>query len=477
MSDLPLVARERPAMQPLLPFVPLEYARPGLSPAQILSMLRAYRRLGVLTALLVLALTALAVGLWPRTYTAMASMMVNYEVNDPLNGKELPVGQVSSYIATQVELMQTPELLLGVVDRLGLTGDPDYGRGYRAGSGTLREWVATRLGKSLTVFQSQRGSQLVYVSYSADDPAHAASVANTVAQVYKEQDAARAAGPPAERAARYAQQLDDLKGKVDLAQQAFTAFRQRNGLLDAAGKSDVDSLLLATLDERLLAAQSVRRVAEAAAAQNPAVSDPVMASPAVQALKAQLGTQEQRLAQLERQFMPIHPDVQDMRTQVETTRRAIALTVRSYADNAAANRNVAQRLEQSLQAAVQDQRANLLAKSRLVDESAKAQLELASAQSVYQRALEGYDQIMFAARGRNANVSLVSPATPPVRPSKPKVLFGAVLGALAALLLGLGVPLAWGLLHRRVRCRDDLEREHGVPVLAEFGRLTMRAAT
>lgn len=476
MSDLPLLPRERPAAQPLLPFVPLEYARPGLSLAQTLSILRAYRRLGLAVAVVVLALTALAVGLWPRTYTAMAALMVNYEVNDPLNGKELPVGQVSSYIATQVELMQTPELLLTVVDRLALTRHPDYARGYRAERGTLREWVAAQVGKSLTVFQSQRGSQLVYVSFSGDDAAHAARVANAVVQVYKEQDAARAAGPPAERAARYAQQLDDLKGKVEIAQQRFTAFRQRNGLLEPGSKSDVDAMLLATLDERLLAARNARRVAEAAAAQNPAVSDTVMASPVVQALKAQLGTQEQRLAQLERQYTPLYPDVQDMRVQVETTRRAIALTVRSYADNAAANRNVAQRLEQGLQGAVQDQRMNMLAKSRLVDESAKAQLELESAQSVYKRALEGYDQIMFAARSRSANVSLVSPATPPVRPSKPRVLVGVVLGALAALLLGVAVPLAWGLLHRRVRCRDDLEREHGVPVLAEFGRLTMRAA-
>ena len=50
-----------------------------------------------------------------------------------------------------------------------------------------------------------------------------------------------------------------------------------------------------------------------------------------------------------------------------------------------------------------------------------------------------------------------------------------VLGVLAALGLGLGLPLLWEQFHRRVRCRDDLERLHGVPVLVEFGRLRLGA--
>lgn len=475
MNDLPLVIRERPPSA-AVPYVPLDYLRPGLSLAQTLAILRAYRRLSLLLVLLGLSLTALAVTFWPRTYTATAAMMVNYEVNDPLNGKELPVGQVGSYIATQVELMQTPELLLAVVDRLGLTNDPDYARGYGGASGTLREWVAAKLAKALAVFQSQRGSQLIYLTYSADEPVHAAQVANMVAEVYKEQDAERAAGPPGERAQRYAQQLEGLKAKVEQAQRDVTAFHQRHGLIDSGDKSNTDALLLATLDERLLAAQNARRDAEARAAGPQAVSDQVLASLPVQALKSQLGTQEQRLALLNRQFMPTYPDVKEMELQVQTTRRAIALTVQSYTDNARANRDVAQRLEQGLQRAVGEQRARMLARSQLEDEAAKNRLELESAQAVYRRALESYDQIMFASSHRSSNVTLVSQAMPPVRASKPRVLVGLVLGAGGSLLIGLGLPLAYERLNRRVRCRDDLELQHGVPVLAEFGRLPMRGA-
>ena len=120
MNDYPLAPRATP-MAVATPVIPLHFIHPGLSLAQMLSIVWAHRGLTILIVLLVASLTGLGLRFWPRTYTATATLMVNYEVNDPLNGKELPVGQVGSYIATQVELMQTPGVLLTVVDRLGLT--------------------------------------------------------------------------------------------------------------------------------------------------------------------------------------------------------------------------------------------------------------------------------------------------------------------------------------------------------------------
>ena len=157
MSDLPQVYRETPVSM-VTPVIPLNFVYPGLSLAQILSVVWAHRKLSFLIVLLVLSLTALVMSVWPRTYTASVTLMVNYEVNDPLNGKGLPVGQVGSYIATQVELLQTPEVLLTVVDRLRLTQNRDYARGYRGDSGTLREWVAKEMSKNLVVVQGQMGS-------------------------------------------------------------------------------------------------------------------------------------------------------------------------------------------------------------------------------------------------------------------------------------------------------------------------------
>jgi succinoglycan biosynthesis transport protein ExoP len=77
---------------------------------------------------------------------------------------------------------------------------------------------------------------------------------------------------------------------------------------------------------------------------------------------------------------------------------------------------------------------------------------------------------MFASSGGQANVSFFSRATPPAKAEKPKKAKLMIMGSLAGLALGIILPLLYEMIfHRRVRCRDDIEREFGLAVLSEFG--------
>jgi uncharacterized protein involved in exopolysaccharide biosynthesis len=422
----------------------------------------------------IIAATVAVVALLPRTYQATATLMVNYEVNDPLNGKEFPIGLLSSYMATQTELLRNPEVLLTVVDRLKLTANEDYTAGYSGDGSSLREYVQRVLGRNLTIYQGQFGSQLIYVTDSASDAAEAALVANTVADVFKEQDFARSSGPTTERAKRYAEQLEQLKAKVGQAQQQYTAFHQSNALIDSGDTSaEVDIGMLADLEQQLSVAQRSRRTAQALRSGDQAVGDSVMSSPLIQALKSQLATQESRLAELQITLGPRHPQIIELRSQIAASHRMLNGEVGSYSLNSATGVSASQQLERDLQGAVAAQRDEVLSTSALRDAAAKYRLELDSAQTVYKRALDGYDEVMFASVGNYTNVSFVSRATAPVKPSKPRVLVYLLLGVMAGGFFALFGPLAYELANRRVRCRDDLERDAGVPVLAEFGSLPM----
>jgi uncharacterized protein involved in exopolysaccharide biosynthesis len=395
--------------------------------------------------------------------------MVNYEVNDPLNGKEFPIGLLGSYMATQTELMRNPEVLLAVVDRLDLTRRKDYISGYAGDGSTLREYVVSQLAKHLSVFQGQFGSQLIYVNYAASTPAEAALVANTVADIYKEREFIRASGPATERAARYAEQIEKLKAKVGQAQEEYTAFHLKNGLIDTGDrKADVDLALYSDLEQQLLVAQRARRAAESGNAGDRNVGDQVMNSQLVQALKTQLATQETRLAELLTTLGPRHPQVVEWRAQVATSQRQLSREIASYSRNSDADLRATQLLERKLQRAVAAQREKVFASTTLQDQAAKYRLELDSAQTVYKRALDGYDQVMFAAVANYTNVSFVSRAIPPVKSSSPRVMLYLLLAIVAGGGLGLVAPLAYELVNRRIRCRDDLERDSGIAVLAEF---------
>ena len=340
MNNLPLVS-EHDSGTVITSAIPLNFVYPGLSMAQILSIAKAKRKLSLLIVLTVMLLTFLILTFWPRTYVATMTLMVNYEVNDPLNDKELPVGQVSSYIATQVELMQIPEVLLIVVDQLNLTQNKEYSRGYPGNGGTLREWVVTKLSKNLVIYQGQMGSQLIYVTYSANDANEAALVANMVAEVY------------------------------------LTSIVKRS-------------------------------------------------------LQSQLAGQQARMAKLKIAFGPRHPDVMELQSQIESTRNRLVTqaTIKPLTD---------------------------------------------SSETTSQEALPA--EYKFSSSGHKTNVSIISRAIPPVKATKPKISSGFLLGGLIAGLLGLGVPLSYELFNRRVRCRDDIERQHGIPVLVEFAALPKHITT
>lgn len=84
----------------------------------------------------------------------------------------------------------------------------------------------------------------------------------------------------------------------------------------------------------------------------------------------------------------------------------------------------------------------------------------------------------IARRKDHANASLASPATTPLKPAWPKPMLNVAAAFLLGGLLGLAAVLLREFFHRRVHCREDIERETGLPVLVELGptrRLGLRA--
>lgn len=378
--DLPVLAMDTPESA-TIPVVPLNFVHPGLSLVQILSILRAYRRMIVLIMIAVLAGTYLLLTLLPKTYTANATLMVNYEVNDPSNGKELPIGLLAGYISTQIELMQNPEILLAVVDKLKLTQHKDYIKGYQSGRGSLREWAAKQISKNLVIYQGQYSSQLIYVNYSAHKASEAAQVGNTIVDTFLAMSQARA-------------QKARLAGQV-------------------------------------------------------------------RSLEAQLAAEEAQMAKLKITLADYHPQVLELQSQIWTTRRSLAAALQGDPSI-----TVATAPQQVPEPVIQVPETATPETVPIGGTEQNVQTNAGDRPAVEPAYIP-------ASRSQYANVTIVNRATPPGKAVKPKILTVLALGAIAAFLLGFGLPLGYELFNRRVRCRDDLERHHGVPVLVEFGTLPM----
>jgi succinoglycan biosynthesis transport protein ExoP len=440
----------------------------GMSVAQILAIMVSYWKQTLLIIVAAILLTLAVIKFLPKSYTATATLIVNSNMKDPLAGQEFQEGSVYNYVQTQTELILSPIVLLPVIDKLNLVEDQNFvGLSGTTNSKAQREIIENKLSTNLDV-QTGRGGHLIYISTTARDPVMAAQIVNTVADVYISQERGRVNDPAGERAQRYSEQLAELRAKASAAQDKVAEFRKKNGITDVtASDSGTEILALHSLEGKLVEAQTARRATESNVT-DPSADD---SSGTAQALRSQISAQEIQLAQLSSTLGPQHPKVLELKSQMAASRRALAAEVTS-------ENTSARELESKLAAAVAEQRLKVLHLREQQDEGAKLSLELESAQSVYKRALDGYDQILFASVGNYSNVSLINRAVPPLKASKPNKLKLLALGIIAGLGLGLLAPLFYELLfHRRVRCADDIERQFGIPILAKLDALPAPTGT
>jgi len=465
-----------PAAEPVytLPSAPVdeESSQAGMSLMQAVSILRSYRWYSLVSIGALIVLFGVGIKLLPKVFVATSTLIVNYENKDPLAGRDFPTGQVGTYVPTQIELIMSRVVLEPVVEQLHLTSDEQFTHGFVGTPAALKEVVTKNLHDSLQVQQGV-GSQLLYISASAKWPARSAEIANAIADEYLRQERQRTNEPAGERAERYSRQLAELRAKAISAQDRVTEFRQQHGMTDVeTDKRDLEGAALADLQTKLQDAQNQRRQIEAHQLDPHSSSDAVLDSPTVLALRSSLATQEAQMAQLRATLGPRHPKVVELDSQMAATRRSLAEEVQSISANNSVQLTRARELEAKYQSALDVERTRLIARRAIQDQGAKLVLELQSAQATYKKALDGYDQIVFASAGNYTDVSLVSRADPPAKPEKPNKLKYFLLSCMASLGIGLGWPFGYELLlNRRLRCRDDLERHFGIPVLAQLGPL------
>jgi len=176
------------------------------------------------------------------------------------------------------------------------------------------------------------------------------------------------------------------------------------------------------------------------------------------------------MADLRATLGPKHPQVLQLESEMQATRKALANEVQSLSNSGSLQLQRVRELEARYRTALEAERTRLLERRGLQDTGAKLMLELQSAQANYRRALDGFDQIVFASAGNYADVSLISRADPPPKPTKPNKakLF------MMAIAMSFGISLVWPFayelfVNRRLRCRDDMERGFGIPVIADLG--------
>ena len=434
-------------------------------------------------ALLVTIVTAVAVALvMPKKYTAQAVLVVDSRDEQAMTTpmRIMTLRDRTSYVATQIELIQTGRVATQVAHDLKLAQVPALREAFESdtgGVGPIDVWIGQMLLDKLKV--TNTASNLISIEYSSNNPKTAADVANGFAKAYLALSLELRTQPTREAAEWFEGQLKGLQARVTQAQARLTAFQREKGVVSADDRVDMDQSRLAELSTQLLAARNATYEAQArqkqasdlvASGGSPDALPEVMSSPAILAVKADLARAESLLHTASTDLGPNHPVHQKYSSEVQSLREKLSNEMKKVV---AALGNIAQQArkrEQDLQAALEAHQSHILKMRDARAQIANMTRDIENQQRTYDAALARYMTTRIESRAQQGDVALLTPAIEPAKPAFPKIPLIASLSVMLGLMLATMMVYALETLDRRVRSRSDLETRLAVPSLGRLSK-------
>ncbi len=425
--------------------------------------------LGVL--LLTVAVTT-GVSLWlPKEYTASATLIVDSKSKDPFTGQLFPSQMFPGYMATQVDVIKSPNVAQKVVKGLKMTDSPGIREQFMEateGKGEINQWLSDLLLRKLEVVPS-RESSVITVAFTGADPRFAAAMANAFAKTYIETSLELRLAPARQTAEWFDQQIVQLREKVDQAQQKLTAYQREKGIVESEERLDVETRRMADLAGQMVAAQSAAFDASSRTRDSASLPE-VINNPVVQNLKSQVAQGEGKLAELSERVGANHPDFIRLQAEVNSYKAKLANELSTATRGVGATAGAARQRFSELSGAFDRQKAKVLELKQQREEATLLARDLENAQRIYDSALQRYGQSRMEAQSTQTDISILNPAVPPTEHSKPRVFLNVLLSLFLGSLLGVGVGFLVELLDRRVRSGLDIAVALEIPVLAEVNK-------
>jgi succinoglycan biosynthesis transport protein ExoP len=415
------------------------------------------------------------------------------------------VGATREYFQTQVEIIKSREVAIKTIIKLKLYDHPDFDpRQAPKGLGGLirrmgfasetapREWTEQTLAEaclprlvgSLSV-EPIRLSQLVVVRFESPDPQLAASVTNTLAHVYIENDLDARYQMTRTASVWLQEQLSGLKDKLTESESILQNYRDKQGIVSLkASAQTAAAQQMEQLQTRLIEARSRRAeveatykiVKDAANAGDLASQPAVLASVQVTDAKRQANEAARRLADIAQRYGKEHPRF----LQAESDSKAAADNLQRQIELVVGGMN--HEYERALSTEKMLEGALAAARGAVVSLNRK-EFQL----GVYEREVESNRQMydMFMKRAKETNVGgdmqttvarVVDAAGVPKQAVKPKKALIVGVALLMGLLVGAMLALLKEMLDNTIKTTEEVETRLKQPLLTVLPMLLKNEA-
>ena len=426
---------------------------------------------GLLAVVLLLSL------LWPRTYVAEASVVIDSKSTDPVSGIAASADLLPSLIATQVDVIGSRNVALKVVDKLDLRHVPAFADKFRSathGVGSIDDWIANLLLKNVNVNPSH-DSHVINIDVGWEDPAFAALVANAFASAYMQTSLELRAEPARRQTVWFAEQVKSLRASLEEAQTRLTDAQRVAGVIGTNSQIDIENTRLSELSSQLIAAQAAmyesqnKRTQMASASQlhkldqMPDLTSNVL----LQNLRADVVRAQGQLAETGERFGVHHPQYLSDQAHVNALQRKLALEVQTAAGAITQGADITTRQVAELRSALERQRDRVLQLKRGGDDLDILRRDVETAQHAYDGGLDRASQVHLESQVSQSNAAILNPAVAPSKAAKPNVFLNVMVALVLGCILGLGAVIGVEGADPRVRSGDSLMELTGIVVLAD----------
>ena len=500
-------------------------ARDQFDLRELLLMLRR-RRAIILGCIIVITVLAVALVFWLKPkYTAETSLLLDSRKTNIIDLQAVMGGiqPEAAAIRSEVDVLRSRQLIARVIDKLGLSGNPEFNTSLRGEDddvfATLSRWrkqgiswlgqvgllpadktpvltpaelqqqtmmlLIDKLLDHLVVGNDQR-SYTIKMSYTDSNPALAARIVNAVADAYLV-DQLEAKFEATKRANSWlSDRVAELRNQVNAAEQAVQTYREQNKLTVADSKgTTISTQQLGELNSQLILASADRAQKEARmrqfqdSAKNGTIdanTPEVMASPLI----AQLRTQETEVlrkeADLSAHFGDRHPAIINVRAELRDVRRQISQEINKIVGNLAQEVQVAKIREQSLQQNLADLQKRAGQSNDAAVKLHELEREAQANRTLYESFLARFKETAEQEDIQQADARVIASADVPIDPSFPNKKLFVALALLGSALIGVLAAILIERLDNGFRSAEQIEQLAGISGLGMVPMLPGRAA-
>ncbi|MDT8070299.1 MAG: polysaccharide biosynthesis tyrosine autokinase [Terriglobia bacterium] len=397
--------------------------------------------------------------------------------NDSTNGNIAAVDDISLLLETQVQVLESEQLSLMVAHKLRsgapraipeISSATNFFPGAIAPPTPEEVSLAGRLRSGLSVTIVPR-TQIIEIRYKDPDPQMAARVVQAYIDSYLESNFDSKFQSIKQTTEWLTQQLSDLQTKVEVSQEKLVRYQREHNIVGVDDKQNITTSRLDDLNKQLTDAELDRILKETRYQGAKNGDAELIAKTDSGALIGKLRDTEadlnNRLAQLLVVYGPSYPKVQELKSQLAQTEKAISAERVKMLAGLQADYLVAANREKMLRAEFEKQKsaANDLNESAIEYNLLKRDVD--TNRQLYEGLLQRLKEAGVVAGLRSSNVTVIDPARVPKYPVEPNIPRNLALGFMIGLLGGIGLAGVLEMMDNTVNLPEDVEAASGLPVI------------